>query len=149
MIQYLKGDATYPQSDGTKLIAHIVNDAGKWGAGFTRSISNRWDQPERAYYEAFLTGSVRLGCAHSIYCEPDHFVVNMCAQHGVGRASKPFRVDALAKCLDTLFIYANHANMSVHMPRIGCGLGGSNWFVVEPIIAKHLKGVRVYIYDLQ
>lgn len=34
LVQYLKGDATYPQGDGPKIIAHICNDAGGWGKGF-------------------------------------------------------------------------------------------------------------------
>ncbi len=38
---------------------------------------------------------------------------------------------------------------SVHMPRIGCGLAGGKWEVVEPLIEEHLsaKGVAVTIYD--
>jgi len=34
MITYLVGDATQPQGEGVKVIAHICNDIGAWGAGF-------------------------------------------------------------------------------------------------------------------
>jgi hypothetical protein len=30
-ILYLKGDATNPQVEGNKIIAHICNDIGGWG----------------------------------------------------------------------------------------------------------------------
>src|SRR5262245_8320884 len=33
-ITYVKGDATSPQADGNKIIAHVCNDVGKWGKGF-------------------------------------------------------------------------------------------------------------------
>lgn len=39
---------------------------------------------------------------------------------------------------------------SVHMPRIGCGLGGGNWEFVESLIVEYLcdRGVPVTVYDL-
>jgi O-acetyl-ADP-ribose deacetylase (regulator of RNase III) len=49
MITYLKGDATVPQAKGTKLIVHVCNTLGGWGAGFVLAISKRWEQPEAMY----------------------------------------------------------------------------------------------------
>lgn len=40
-ITYLKGDATNPQSEENKIIAHICNDIGGWGKGFVVAISKR------------------------------------------------------------------------------------------------------------
>lgn len=33
IIDYIKGGATAPIGDGTKLLVHICNDIGKWGKG--------------------------------------------------------------------------------------------------------------------
>ncbi len=52
-IRYLKGDATDPEGDGSKVIVHIGNDVGKWGKGFVLAISNRWKDPERTYIASF------------------------------------------------------------------------------------------------
>ena len=38
-INYLKGDATQPHSQGTKIIVHVCNDLGGWGKGFVLAIS--------------------------------------------------------------------------------------------------------------
>ena len=33
-IAYVQGDATQPQGTGARIIVHICNDIGGWGAGF-------------------------------------------------------------------------------------------------------------------
>lgn len=33
MITYVTGDATKPVGNGRKIIAHVTNDEGGWGAG--------------------------------------------------------------------------------------------------------------------
>ena len=40
-------------------------------------------------------------------------------------------------------------NASVHMPRIGCGLAGGKWEMIEPIILQRLSNndVEVVVYD--
>jgi hypothetical protein len=48
-IQYLKGDATCPQSAGVKIICHVCNDLGGWDKGFVLALSRRWPEPEEAY----------------------------------------------------------------------------------------------------
>lgn len=48
-IQYITGDATDPTGGGNKIIAHVCNDIGAWGAGFVLAISRRWPQPEAEY----------------------------------------------------------------------------------------------------
>lgn len=48
-IQYTTGDATQPLADGAKIICHVCNDIGGWGAGFVVALSRKWSEPERAY----------------------------------------------------------------------------------------------------
>lgn len=43
--------------------------------------------------------------------------------------------------------HAKRLNASVHMPRIGCGLGGGTWEEVEPIIVRTLTDTQVHVYD--
>ena len=40
-ITYLIGDATEPVGAGRKIIAHICNDRGIWGGGFTGALSKK------------------------------------------------------------------------------------------------------------
>lgn len=165
MITYLKGDATCPQAKGSKLIVHICNDAGGWGAGFVLAVSKRWDAPETRYREWYnarepvldgepgqivmTSGRFGLGEAQLVMVQEGVAVVNMIAQAGTRTGSKgpPIRYAALEKALGLVNGYAGSFNATVHMPRIGCGLAGGRWAEVEPIIEKRLGGVQVYVYD--
>ncbi len=166
-ITYLKGDATVPQAPGPKLIMHICNDQGGWGAGFVVAISKRWPLPEASYrrwYHArdpinphtmaetvYTSGRFQLGETQLVRVSPGLAVVNMIAQAGMRTGSKgpPIRYDALALCLRHVRTYAMHMSASVHAPRIGCGLAGGKWEQVGPLIEKALVGVPVYVYDIE
>lgn len=59
-IQYIRGDATSPQTEGKKIIAHICNDIGGWGKGFVKAISNRWSDPENEYRNGLNVGEISV-----------------------------------------------------------------------------------------
>jgi O-acetyl-ADP-ribose deacetylase (regulator of RNase III) len=155
-ITYLTGDATKPQADGNKIIAHICNDEGKWGRGFVLAVSKLSPEPEHTYRKRYSRNkSSKLGDVQIVLLQdnPDLWVANMIAQRGVASAVNrtPIRYDALRKCLNKLAVCANACDASVHMPRIGCGLAGGAWDKVEPLIEQELcaRDVHVYIYDLE
>ncbi len=152
MINYIIGDATDPIiAHGNKIIAHGCNDLGKWGAGFSGAVSKRWHLPEQKY-RAIMR--YNLGEIQLIKVSADTVVANMITQRGIRGAqygTRPLRYVALANCLDKLANRAVYTGASVHMPRIGCGLAGGNWNVVEALIEDTLgrEGVPTYVYDLE
>lgn len=150
MIHYVQGDATQPIGEGNKIIAHVVNSIGKWGKGFTKSIDQRWPLAATNYKTVALSIPLRCGMSISIRLAQDIFMVHMVAQLGVRSARNPVPLlyPALEECLRELAKTARDTEASVHMPRIGCGLAGGQWELVEPLIQKHLPDITVYIYDL-
>jgi O-acetyl-ADP-ribose deacetylase (regulator of RNase III) len=171
VINYLVGDATAPQGSGPKIIAHICNDAGGWGAGFVVAISRRWKEPEAAYRAWHRDGThpdvyglsktFGLGQVQLVAVGPDLWVANMVAQKGYGArgtaphktdddsGGPPIRYDFLAQCLLRVGNMAGRNRASVHMPRIGTGLSGGKWERIEPIIEDMLETREVYVYDLR
>lgn len=191
-IKYITGDATEPQGEGRKIIAHICNDVGAWGAGFVLALSARSSAPERGYQRWFLEqktlpraldveppfelGEIQFTAYDSSTAlRPDVFVCNMIAQKGCGPAKcshcaglgqhddhgdcihcrgtgriPPFRDWALRYCLRKLAPKAHAAQATVHMPRIGCGLGGGTWEKITPIILQEVSAhnIAVTVYDL-
>lgn len=145
MIRYVTGDATEPQATGTRVIVHICNDVGAWGAGFVLAVSKRWQLPEYMYRSRVF----RLGEAQIVQVEPDLYVANMIAQRGFPTLAQPVAVDyvALEKCLNYLAAACNKGT-SFHMPRIGCGIAGGQWHEVERIIERKLGDFDVTVYDL-
>lgn len=162
MIHYLQGDATEPQGEGVRILTHVCNNIGKWGAGFTRALDAKHPSIGSAYkqwyeqYSPVMSREDMLGTVFWMYLHNGVTVANMIAQDGVGTDQRRIRYDALDKCLDFVgreaLRAADHETrpISVHMPRIGCGLAGGRWEEIEPIIQKELVGreLEVYVYDL-
>lgn len=153
-IKYIKGDATSPQANGTKIIAHICNDLGGWGKGFVLGVSKRWKEPEKAYrlwHRNRAQNDFELGNIQLIQAEAYIYVANMIGQRGMKKGSNgvPIRYEAVLKCLEKLAEEAELLNASVHMPRIGCGLAGGKWERIEPLIIETLvkKKISTTVYD--
>jgi len=161
-IMYLKGSATQPIGDGPKIIVHICNDIGAWGAGFVLAVSRdhpvaetayrSWYQGEPKWTEAL--GEIKLGKVQFVKTAPDITVANMVAQRGIGwkNGNPPIRYSELISCLyQVSSSEAVRQGASVHMPRIGCGLAGGTWDKVEKLIQWTLidAGIPVFVYDYE
>jgi O-acetyl-ADP-ribose deacetylase (regulator of RNase III) len=156
-IQYVIGDATHPIGKGRKIIAHCCNDIGAWGAGFVLAISRRWREPEHQYREWFnkmgKVVTLPLGAVQFVEVERGLSVANIIGQTGLGGRSyglPPIRYHALGAGLAEIAHKACCDCSSVHMPRMGAGLAGGDWEVIELLIQETLcaSDVAVYVYDL-
>jgi O-acetyl-ADP-ribose deacetylase (regulator of RNase III) len=156
-LRHLSGDATQPVGDGPHVVAHVCNDAGRWGAGFSGAVSRRWPQPEHAYRTWHQAGATpdgvpfALGEIQVVAVSHGLKVANMVAQHATGRdrdGRPPIRYDALADALDTLAGWCVANGASVAAPRFGAGLAGGDWRHIETLVGRHLlaRGVDVAIY---
>jgi O-acetyl-ADP-ribose deacetylase (regulator of RNase III) len=170
-IHYVRGDATRPQGEGTKIIVHCCNTVGAWGRGFVLALSRRWSSPERAYRSWHRSGETRviinhagkiiissvkfaLGEVQFVTIEPSHlYVANLIGQASIRsnqykRAPVPY--GAIRQGLKCVAIYATMMEASVHMPRIGAGLAGGSWVEVAKIITDELitRDIPVTVYDL-
>ncbi|KOV66534.1 Appr-1-p processing protein [Streptomyces sp. AS58] len=153
-IAYVRGDATVPSVKGVKLIAHVCNDMGGWGKGFVVAVSRRWPEPEaayRAWHRDRASNDFALGAVQFVQVERYVWVANMIGQRGIRTGSKgvPVRYEAIDTALGRLADRAVELGASVHMPRIGCGLAGGRWPLVEPLVTERLthRGVAVTVYD--
>lgn len=147
-IHYLKGDALRPSVEGYKYIVHICNTKGGWGRGFVVALSHRWKKPEHDYK---MRKSWPAGGFDVVPVEPEITVINMIAQEGIGNGDKCLvNFKALEDILTEVAVVAKARQASIHMPRIGCGLGGAKWTQIEPILKRTLvdQGLQVYVYDL-
>ncbi|MFJ3659495.1 macro domain-containing protein [Streptomyces sp. NPDC090119] len=153
-IVYIRGDATAPCAEGARVIAHVCNDIGGWGRGFVSALSNRWPEPEaayRAWYQGRADNDFGLGAVQLVEVGPRLWVANMIGQHGIRGRGKgaPVRYEAIDTALGRLADQVIELGASVHMPRIGCGLAGGEWPLVEPLVGGRLagRGIPVTVYD--
>lgn len=155
-LRIVTGDATRPQVEGAKIVAHVCNDTGGWGKGFVLAVSKRWPEPERQYrawHRDRHHNDFGLGAVQLVRVEAELHVANMVGQHGLRPTSDgppPVRYAAIAECLDTLGDHALRLGASIHLPRIGCGLAGGRWEQVEPLITTSLcaRDLAVTVYDV-
>lgn len=158
-IEYVTGSATQPQlfaKGKHQIIAHIVNDVGAWGGGFTGALSREFGySPMDFYQEQLRKGNLHLGQVAFYYEHTEKlFIANLCAQEGVGQGADgrpPIRYAALDYCLGALAAFARSGgNVGIHMPRIGAGLAGGDWEVIVEIVERRLcqAGIKVRVYDL-
>ena len=150
-INYLKGDATNPQAKGNKMVVQICNDLGKWGKGFVMAVSKRWPIA-REEYLAWHRNKTNFGLGEVQFISVGKYIwlANMIAQRGIktGSNGPPIRYDSLEQCLEKVADMAGtFKEISIHMPRIGCGLAGGKWSKIEPLITKTLSDFEVYVYD--
>ena len=171
-INYIVGDATAPIGTGTKMIVHCCNNQGGWGSGFVVSLSRRWDAPEQAYrlwsenpnasvkgIHHINGGLFELGQIQIVKVESDIMVVNMIGQHRTGSRTiagieiqpvdyRSIR-EGFARIKGFYTAWAGEKPLSLHMPRLGCGLAGGSWTEIEKILNEVFKGVdiEITVYD--
>jgi O-acetyl-ADP-ribose deacetylase (regulator of RNase III) len=153
-IKFITGDATQPVGDGPKIIVHVCNDIGAWGAGFVLAVSKRWPEPEQRYRSRYGKDAqpFKLGDVQLVQVGRDLWVANLIGQTDVKAlwGVPPVRYQAIRAGLQILANAARGLGASIHMPRIGCGLAGGKWEEVGKIVKEELSdgGVSVTVYDL-
>jgi O-acetyl-ADP-ribose deacetylase (regulator of RNase III) len=152
---YVHGDAAEPRGEGTRIIAHVVNDkTANWGGhGFAPHLRSRFPQAQDDFRVwAHERGGLDLGEIHLTEVDAGLFVCSMVAQRGYARSAPkiPLRYGALDQCLVALGRQARDHEASVHMPMIGAGQAGGDWGVIRELIGARLLGeaTSVLIYLL-
>lgn len=156
MIHYLIGDATDPiqfANPAHRYIVHCVNDFGQWGSGFVLALDKISSEPHRQYRawkdSQEFGDDLPLGAVQYVNLSEDLTVVNLVGQHGTVRNWKhPVRYDAVYNGLLALANTARILGGSIHMPRMGCGLAGGSWAVIEGIVNETCPDIDVFVYDL-
>lgn len=152
---YLFGNALDPKGYGRKIIAHVVNDRAKsWApVGFASQLKKKFPKAHSEYrrYVKECPSFHKLGGLHIVEVDDELFIASLMAQRGYGGApGRRLVYSALLESLEELSNIAAIKDASVHMPRIGAGVAGGNWDVIEQIVRSTLAAhsVDVTVYDL-
>lgn len=160
-LHFMDGDATAPYGEGGKVIVHCCNNQGKWGSGFVVALSKKWPEPEQHYRESWRKlPLLPLGTVSMVRVEPDIVVANLIGQDGIINDENdlpPVRYEAIRKGFTRIVMWLGKRDrsidlplpISIHMPRIGCGLAGGDWALIERLIeATFLRAdIDVTVYD--
>lgn len=138
-IKEIAGDATEPNGSGIKFIIHCCNNKKvRWGAGFVLSLKNKWPESEHIH----LRNNRGLGSVSFYYTQGGIIIANIIGQDNFGTQKKQY-VDynsleiGMRRVLKLALTFRKKKlTVSIHCPKIGCGLAGGDWSVVKDIINR-------------
>lgn len=156
MIEYIKGDLF---NDYHPLIAHGCNSLGVMGSGFAKQVKAKFPDVYKQYTQWFVDNKLHLGVVQIIPTQytdgTDTYIANCITQQGYGLGIQHVDYNAVDDCMQGLATHMKWAmklrpSFWTHlaMPKIGAGLGGGDWSIIEPIIEKHLHDIPVKVYEL-
>lgn len=151
MITYIQGDVfTTPD----QVIIHGCNAAGVMGSGVARTVKEKYPKAFQDYHRFCTAGhSLENVMGRNVWSEqPDgKIIVNSITQPSYGKAFgvRFCSYDAIDDCMKRLVMECEDRGIvSLSMPKIGAGLGGGDWNVIEKIIESHFysSGINVNVY---
>lgn len=151
MLTYKKGDLIKAFKDGeVDVIAHQCNAFHTMGAGVAKAIAKAFPAALSADLASEYGGKEKLGWF--TYTLTDYgYIYNLYGQYGYGREGQHTNYNHLENALlgmkhDLLF---RKYKGKIGLPKIGCGLAGGDWTVVENIIENVFSdSYDVVVYEL-
>lgn len=138
------------------VIAHQVNCRGLMGAGLAKSIRKKYPDVYKSYKGLCNKyGSDMLGLAiieNISNTSPPYAIANLFGQQSAGKSKQHTDYPALWDALTSLKLHMGDAGFTtLALPyKLGCGLGGGIWEVVEFIIREVFENseIDITIYRL-
>ena len=168
-INYVVGNAIEPIGDSNKLVVHCCNALGFMGAGIAAAIRQKWPHVYKDYskfckksedYPSCLLGEVQFVKAEDGIVIANIIGQNDCGPTIIGDVSIP-PVDyralevGFAKIKKSIIEGQRKSPdakvVTIHMPRIGCGLAGGEWGFIELILDSVFGNTNweITVYDLK
>jgi O-acetyl-ADP-ribose deacetylase (regulator of RNase III) len=145
MIRYVQGDLL---SSDMAIIAHGCNTQGVMGSGIARQIRDKWPNVYAAYRQLYEQQGLALGTIQAVPTPDGRLVVNCMTQASFGRdGQQHVDYDAIASCIQALDqVAADRGVPEIGLPKIGAGLGGGDWRIIEGIIERNARHFRPVVY---
>lgn len=133
-IQILKGNIFDTQCD---VLCHGCNTKGAYGGGIAGQVRKRYPEAYYHYYQKYIIEGWRLGDVQLVRCKDGKIIANCATQDDFGKSMVHADYPAIESCLMKLFEMCE-GKFSIATVKIGCGLAGGNWLIVEKIFEKCL-----------
>lgn len=152
--RYIKGDITETE---LKYIAHGVNCQNVMGSGVAKALYTKFPEVKTEYHrfcEDVISPKERLGSVCIARTDQFRIVFNCFTQINYGYDGKkyvsyPAIIDTFRQI--TKFINFNGSTGNVvAIPKIGCGLAGGDWNIVEQLINDTVgDDLEIWVYELE
>lgn len=148
MITYVQGDLLETDAE---IIAHGCNCVGGFGSGVAGQIAKKYPVAKYEYLRKHKDTGWQLGEVQAVLIKatPPKWVVNCATQNeymprGVCHAD----YEAIRKCMSTIKETAKGLGYSIAIPKLGAGLAGGDWNIIEKILEEVFSDYEVFVYYL-
>jgi O-acetyl-ADP-ribose deacetylase (regulator of RNase III) len=142
VISYIKGDIF---NSPAQVLVNTVNTVGVMGKGIALEFKNRYPEMFKVYQKECDENNFDIGNLLLWKKEDKWVLLFPTKKHWRSKSEIYYIEKGLDKFVQTYEVLGIE---SIAFPRLGCGNGGMEWNVVQPIMEKHLKNlpIRIYIY---
>jgi len=148
--RYIKGDITETE---LKYIAHGCNCMNKMGSGVAKALYEKFPEVKERYHSymewILERGDEPLGKVASVWSK-DKQIYNCFTQKNYGYDGKKYvNYAAIVKCFSSLVEVKHRFDGPIAIPKIGCGLAGGDWNIVEQLINDTVgDDLEIWVYHL-
>ncbi len=146
MIRYITGDLVR-DAENFDVIIQCANCFCTMGAGIAPQIKKKFPEAYEVDCETISGDKNKLGTiTYTKLTKPT--VINLYGQYGFnGRKHGEVDVDYDAVRSGLKLVKENFSGKFIGMPKIGAGLAGGNWDIIERIIDEELRGEYVTVVN--
>lgn len=132
MIHYVNGDLLDVTSG---IIVHGCNAQGVMESGVAKAVKQKYPGAFRTCQDVHqnTTGGLKLGEV-VWYVRDDIKIANAITQEFYCTEKRHVNYAAVVKCFTEVIGYANTMKLDIYFPKIGAGLGGGDWGIIEQLI---------------
>ena len=148
MIEYRKGDLLDVEEG---IIVHGCNAQGVMGSGVALAVKQKYPDVYKKYRYYYYENELKLGTTQFNRINTNLWVVNAITQEFFGKDGKRYvNYAAICESMLEVFDYARCLDLCVHFPKIGAGLGGGDWNIIEQLIndCDHDNNVKKICWEL-
>lgn len=142
-LTYIKGDIL--ESD-EKFIMHGCNAQGVMGSGIALQIKKKYPEAYDLYREAYEENGLGLGDVVVKNVHDGKVILNAITQDGFGPDKRHVHYGAITAAIIQCMM---NGVPRLAMPKIGAGLGGGDWTVIEELLEIFNDGkFEIVVYEL-
>jgi O-acetyl-ADP-ribose deacetylase (regulator of RNase III) len=121
-------------------LLHGCNCMKTFGAGFAKKLKDKYPDANRADQNNPLPAYAKIGsyssCVICDFCEPDLTIVNLYTQYDYGTGYRRAEYGAIKRSLEMFARDFCTTRKTIGLVKLGCGLGGCSWGIVENIVEE-------------
>ena len=133
-----------------KAILHGCNAQGVMGSGVAKAIKEKYPEAFSKYRKRQETSGLNLGDCIVAIGSDGKYIFNAITQEFYGKDGKRYlNYEALYNVLTGVNFAARQADIeSIAMPKIGSGLAGGSWNIIQSMIEETSTDYKPIVYSI-